>query len=108
MRRLDLDQGRARLAAGIDHEAAARREGAALGQIGKQRRLARNRGERLAHDARSRHRVEQAQGVGVARLAEDRRDRPVSTTRPAYMTARRSQVWAVAPQFIVTTAALAY
>src|SRR4029077_5608975 len=39
MGRLDLDQRRARLAAGIDHEAAARREGAARGQIGEQRRL---------------------------------------------------------------------
>src|SRR4029077_21164146 len=51
VRRRDLDQRRARLAAGIDHEAAARREGAALGQVGEQRRLARNRGEGLAHDS---------------------------------------------------------
>src|SRR6516225_3442036 len=73
--RLDSDQRRARLPAGIDHEAAARRKGATLRQFQEQRGLAGDRGERLAHHAGAWHGIEQAEGIGVARLAEDLRHR---------------------------------
>ena len=63
--------GRPDARAGVGAQAAARREGAAVRQIGQRRRAPLDRAQRHADGPAGRHRVEQASGVGVGRRPEE-------------------------------------
>ena len=67
--------GRASLAARLGHRAA-RGEAAARRHVGEIRRLALDRGQRLAPATERRQAVQEADGVGVARAVEDVAGRP--------------------------------
>ena len=100
-RRQAVSSGRASIQI-VGGEGAARVKGAALRSSVKRRRRSFDRAKRLSFAAALWHRAQQAKRVSVARLREHVGDAAVSTIRPAYMTAMRSQVCATTPRSCVT------